>query len=419
MFEEVIMSNQRRSVRIITKYLILIIFTTFLSVNIAFTQEDDSLPWSMTTEDFIDNCDALFKKKRPRPPTKKQEIQGGFCLGFLTGVDMTEHVLHAYVSKSMGNYETHKPMLCKDAGLDEPFFRSRAPEKAFYIISFIKALERLKASKNFNQKRPGSVSALQVLYDLYACDHAERPSKAKGDNQETDSNVAHFKDALHEISPISPAIIFKDALETIVSENYENLSQDEMYKVIYVKGAINSVNESFSREKNSRCAIIPARQFATYLSNMLSHDDEKRNILKQVPLTDHMHMTISLMYDKNCKDDTGGSYDMPKDDNELMAGGFEMGKYYSLQTVELFQQAKKRGYEKIFNEGLIEENKILDGIPIKSLKRIIDERLEELSNQATRGDLTDSKKAFFTGRFGALANKQCNLDPVSSRCFKP
>ena len=62
---------------------------------------------------------------------------------------------------------------------------------------------------------------------------------------------------------------------------------------------------------------------------------------------------------------------------------------------------------------------ILDGIPIKSLKRIIDERLEELSNQATRGDLTDSKKAFFTGRFGALANKQCNLDPVSSRCFKP
>jgi hypothetical protein len=192
-----------------------------------------------------------------------------------------------------------------------------------------------------------------------------------------------------------------------------------MYKVIYVKGAINSVNESFSREKNSRCAIIPARQFATYLSNMLSHDDEKRNILKQVPLTDNMHMTISLMYKKNCKEDTGGSYDMPKDDNELMAGGFEIGKYYSLQTVELFQQAKKRGFEKIFNEGLIEENKILDGVPVKSLNRIIDERLEELSNQATKGDLTDSKKAFFTGRFGALANKKCNLDPVSSRCFKP
>jgi len=367
----------------------------------------------MTTEDFINNCGALWS--RSENISKRDEIQGAYCLGFIMGIDLTEHFLHRFVAKKRGNYETHRPVLCY-----KPFSQSKGRERAIFIVKLIKTLERIRDSRGITDpKGRGDLDVLHALSRLYLCDHAERPSKAKGDNQETDSNVAHFKDALHEISPVSPAIIFKDALETIVSENYENLSQDEKYKVIYVKGAINSVNESFSREKNSRCAIIPARQFATYLSNMLSHDDEKINILKQVSLTDNMHMTISLMYKKNCKDDTGGSYDMPKDDNELMAGGFEMGKYYSLQTVELFQQAKKRGYEKIFNEGLIEENKILDGIPIKSLKRIIDERLEELSNQATRGDLTDSKKAFFTGRFGALANKQCNLDPVSSRCFKP
>ena len=56
------------------------------------------------------------------------------------------------------------------------------------------------------------------------------------------------------------------------------------------------------------------------------------------------------------------------------------------------------------------------GIPI--IKRILDERVQELQNQIEKSDLTDSKRAFFAGKLSALANKGCNFDPSISGCFK-
>ena len=55
------MPNQRRSMRIMTKYLILTIFSTFLLANIGFSQEKNYLPLGMTIKEFINNCDALLK----------------------------------------------------------------------------------------------------------------------------------------------------------------------------------------------------------------------------------------------------------------------------------------------------------------------------------------------------------------------
>ena len=51
------------------------------------------------------------------------------------------------------------------------------------------------------------------------------------------------------------------------------------------------------------------------------------------------------------------------------------------------------------------------------MERIISERKKELLSL-----LKDNKKAtdtaFLSGRMGAILNKECELDPISSKCFK-
>ena len=57
------MSIQRKAVGTKTKYLLLIIFSAVLSVNIAFSEEDDYIPIRMTAQDYADNCAALFTRE--------------------------------------------------------------------------------------------------------------------------------------------------------------------------------------------------------------------------------------------------------------------------------------------------------------------------------------------------------------------
>ena len=78
---------------------------------------------------------------------------------------------------------------------------------------------------------------------------------------------------------------------------------------------------------------------------------------------------------------------------------------------------KNEGYVEHFNKGLNEETESIKRIPIKSVERIISERKKELLSL-----LKDNKKAtdtaFLSGRMGAILNKECELDPISSKCFK-
>ena len=78
---------------------------------------------------------------------------------------------------------------------------------------------------------------------------------------------------------------------------------------------------------------------------------------------------------------------------------------------------KDEGYVEHFNKGVNEETESIKRIPIKSVERIISERKEELLIL-----LKDNKKttdtAFLSERMGAILNKECELDPISSKCFK-
>ena len=125
------------------------------------------------------------------------------------------------------------------------------------------------------------------------------------------------------------------------------------------------------------------------------------------------------MYKKNCKDDTGGSYDMPKDENELMAGGVEKGKYYSRVTINMFVKIRDEGLAKQFNEGLVKESKFLETVSKKSLKRITTQSIKQITKKISKKDLSNSMYAIFLGRLGALWNMECRIDPISSSCFKP
>ena len=78
---------------------------------------------------------------------------------------------------------------------------------------------------------------------------------------------------------------------------------------------------------------------------------------------------------------------------------------------------KDEGYVEHFKKGLNEETESIKRIPIKSVERIISERKEELlillkDNKKTTGT------AFLSERMGAILNKECELDPISSKCFK-
>ena len=78
---------------------------------------------------------------------------------------------------------------------------------------------------------------------------------------------------------------------------------------------------------------------------------------------------------------------------------------------------KDEGYVEHFKKGLNEETESIKRIPIKSVERIISERKIELFGLLKNNNKT-TDTVFLLGRMEAILNKECELDPISSKCFK-
>ena len=116
-------------------------------------------------------------------------------------------------------------------------------------------------------------------------------------------------------------------------------------------------SEFISKMKNRKNIVDPNVFGAEYSEND-SGSTAAYKVLLNAYLCDHAR--------KSSQGNTGGLndipiYDKPIDEEALIAGGFVIGKYYSLNTIELFNKARDTGYVKKYNEGIIEENLYLDG----------------------------------------------------------
>ena len=93
-------------------------------------------------------------------------------------------------------------------------------------------------------------------------------------------------------------------------------------------GAFNAANESFAKEKNSKCAYINKGKLAQMLINLMDNDKEK--VLRDVSFIGNLAMIISLNYKKKCLD--ANDHIVPENGENLM--NIKIVNYYSLNTVK-------------------------------------------------------------------------------------
>ena len=387
------MSIQRISVRIMTKYLILIIFSTVFSANIAFSQEKNYLPLGMTIKEFINNCDALIKGIDGETLTRKEELDSSYCMGVIRGIWLSESFGHSVVTKQLGATNTHKPLICFDGkGMSSEIFMT-------LLGDLVDGLKKIDAQPNELQ---GSIAAYISMFQTYGCDVAmEGPS----------SDRKELLNAIFEALKImTPSKNFYKALKSIANNDLKIESSEVLYKVLFLLGAISATSETFAMEKNSRCGYLNYKKFAQMVINNLENDDLK--LISDVSFISHLTAIISSNYKDKCINVNDPI--VPNNDEMLMK--FVKGNYYSLLVPKWYKFAKESGKLSLFLKGLNEETESIKMIPSNSMERIISERKQEITNliKKSKGSL---EFWYNSGQMGAILNKECDLNPVHQSCF--